>query len=105
MEDEIKLYLNKLFPINRSITGRGNEKTLQILNEICPIEINSIPSGTKCFDWSVPPEWNVKEAWVKNSKGEKVIDFNNSNLHLVSYSCPVNKTIDFNELSFTLFKR
>ncbi len=99
MEDEIKLYLNKLFPINRSITGKGNEKTLQILNKICPIEINSIPSGTKCFDWSVPPEWNVKEAWIKNSKGEKVIDFNNSNLHLVSYSCPVNKTIDFNELS------
>ena len=73
MEDnilkQIDFYLKTLYPINRSITGKGNEKTLQILQDICPLKIKNIPSGTKVFDWTVPPEWNVNKAYIKDLEG------------------------------------
>ena len=103
MIKEIDLYLNKLFYINRSISGKGNEQTLDILKEICPLKIKSIKSNTQVFDWKTPPEWNVKEAWIKDSKGNTIISFDKSNLHLVNYSTPINKTISFNELNKHLF--
>lgn len=90
--------VNELFPICRSITGDGVRKTLSIIKKHVPLEIHEIPSGTKVFDWMVPNEWNIKDAYVKNSQGEKIIDFKNSNLHLVSYSIPVNKKVSINEL-------
>jgi aminopeptidase-like protein len=83
---------HKLFPINRSITGKGVIKTLKIIkDEIPEIKIKKIKSGTKVFDWKIPPEWNVKKAYVLDKKKDKIIDFKQNNLHLVSYSVPVNK--------------
>lgn len=97
--DEIYNLIKKLYPICRSITGNGVRETLNIIKEyIGDLEIHEIPSGTKVFDWTVPKEWNIKDAYVKNSKGEKVIDFNNSNLHVVGYSVPVNKKMNLREL-------
>ena len=78
-----------LFPICRSITGNGVRETLAILRERVPLEIHEVPSGTPVLDWVVPREWNVKDAYVKNSRGERVIDFKRHNLHLMGYSTPV----------------
>src|SRR5436305_2067149 len=72
MKDSIEKYFDKLFPINRSLTGNGNRETLKVLSELVDIRIHEVRSGTNCFDWIVPPEWNVKEAWVKNSEGKKI---------------------------------
>ena len=91
-------YLNRLFPICRSITGQGNRQTLNILNEIIPIDIKEVPSGKKVYDWVIPDEWNINNAWIKTADGTKIIDFKKNNLHVVSYSTPINKSIDWNEL-------
>ncbi len=93
----------KLYPICRSITGDGVRKTLKILKEHIPIKIYEVPTGTKVFDWTVPKEWNVKDAYVKNSKGEKIIDFKKSNLHVLNYSIPVHRRIPLEELKKHLF--
>jgi len=74
MKTKIEEYFDRLWPINRSLTGNGNRETLNILSELVDLKINEVPSGTQCFDWTVPPEWNVKEAWVKDSNGKKIID-------------------------------
>ena len=103
MIKRIDEYLNKLFPLNRSISGKENEKSLEILRQIYPFEIKSIPSNTKVYDWTVPPEWNVNEAWVKDSKGNILINFKDTNLHLVSYSIPLDKKVTYNELAEHLY--
>ena len=90
--------IEDLYPICRSITGNGVRKTLSKLQNIVPIEIHEVPSGKKVFDWTVPKEWNINDAYVKNSKGEKIIDFKKSNLHVLNYSMPINKTISLQEL-------
>lgn len=79
---------DRLFPINRSITGDGVRQSLSILNEIVPISQREYPSGTECFDWTVPREWNVKAAYVKDGQGRTLIDFADNNLHLMGYSIP-----------------
>lgn len=90
----------KLYPIHRSITGEGNVLTLEIIKEQIPIAIKQAPSGEKVFDWEIPPEWNIKSAYVVNlNSGEKVVDFKNHNLHVVGYSQPVDKECSFTELS------
>lgn len=86
MKKEIEKYFDRLWPLNRSLTGKGNRETLKILSEITGMKITEVPSGTKCFDWRVPDEWNVNEAWVKDSKGKLIIDFKKNNLHLLGYS-------------------
>jgi aminopeptidase-like protein len=86
LKQEIEKYFDRLWPINRSLTGNGNRETLGILSELVDLNIREIPSGTQCFDWTVPPEWNVKEAWVKDSSGKRIIDFSQNNLHLLAYS-------------------
>ena len=89
----------ELFPICRSITGNGVRETLNILKRECNLlKIYEVPSGTKVFDWTVPKEWNINDAWVKNSKGEKIIDFKKNNLHVVGYSTPVHKKVSLDEL-------
>ncbi len=103
MIKRIDKYLNELFPLNRSISGKENEKSLEILREIYPFEIKNIPSNTKVYDWTVPPEWNVNEAWVKDSKGNIIINFKDLNLHLVSYSIPIDKKVTYNELKEHLY--
>jgi len=103
MKNKIENYFDRLWPINRSLTGNGNRDTLEILSEIIDLSILEIPSGTKCFDWIVPPEWNVREAWIKNSKGQIVINFSDNNLHLLGYSTPIHKKLTFDELKSNLY--
>lgn len=89
----------KLWPINRCITGDGVRQTLLILSEYLPeLVMHEIPSGSTCFDWTVPREWRVREAWIKDSTGNKVVDFSANNLHLVGYSIPVDVTLSLEEL-------
>jgi len=89
----------KLFPINRSITGDGVKKTLRIIkNEFSNLKIKKIKSGSKVFDWKIPSEWNVKEAYVEDKFGNRIIDFKLNNLHLVSYSVPINRKISKKDL-------
>jgi len=90
--------LSELFPINRSLTGQGVRETLTRLQNFIPLNIHEVKSGTEVFDWTVPPEWNIRDAWIKNEKGEKIVDFQESNLHVVGYSTPVDQTISLTEL-------
>jgi aminopeptidase-like protein len=100
-----KLYslMVKLYPICRSITGDGVRDTLEIIKEIIPIEIKEVPTGKKVFDWTVPKEWNIKDAFIKNSSGEKIVDFKKSNLHVLNYSHPVHIKIRLDELKDHLY--
>lgn len=98
MKHEIEKYFDRLWPINRSLTGNGNRETLKILSELVDMKIREIPSGTQCFDWTVPPEWNVREAWVKDSSGKKIIDFSENNLHLLGYSQGYEGRLTLDEL-------
>ncbi len=86
----IKTFIKDLYNINRSLTGDGNYKTFKYLkSNILPnLKLKKVNSGTKVFDWNIPPEWNVKDAYVKNKYGKKIIDFKKNNLHLMSYSIP-----------------
>ena len=95
---DILRLMTELFPICRSITGAGCRETLAILKRHIPLEVHEVPSGSRVFDWTVPKEWNIRDAYVRNSRGEKVIDFQRSNLHVVSYSVPVRKTMPLAEL-------
>ncbi|MBX7148105.1 DUF4910 domain-containing protein [bacterium] len=95
---EIDRYLKKLFPICRSLTGSGNRETLRILNEITPIDVKEIPSGTKTYDWVVPPEWDIRGAFIGLPDGTRIADFKENNLHVMSYSIPVQKTLSWEEL-------
>lgn len=95
---DIESYLTRLFPLCRSITGEPNRETLRILQEIIPITIHEVPSGTPVYDWTVPDEWNISDAWIENSDGERLLEFSDNNLHVVSYSQPIESTIDWSEL-------
>ena len=89
----------KMFPICRSITGNGVRDTLEILKTIYDdIKIYEVPTGTQVFDWKVPKEWNIRDAYIENSVGEKIVDFKQSNLHVMGYSLPVNKIVSLDEL-------
>lgn len=87
-----------LYPICRSITGDGFRETLRRLADRLPMEIREVPTGTRVFDWTVPREWNIRDAWIKNPSGEKVIDFRKSNLHVLNYSVPVHRKMALTEL-------
>jgi len=95
--------MRELYPICRSITGDGVRNTLNILKKEISLAVHEVASGTKVFDWTVPQEWNIKDAYVKNSRGEKIIDFTKSNLHVLNYSVPVNKRVSLEELKEHLF--
>jgi aminopeptidase-like protein len=89
----------KLFTLCRSITGSGIRETLKIIkNEFPELKINHVKSGTKAFDWTIPPEWNIKTAYVLDKYGNKIINFNENNLHVVGYSIPINKVLTKKEL-------
>jgi aminopeptidase-like protein len=88
-----------LWSINRSLTGEGNRQSLKILQTIVEkLYIREIPSGNQCFDWQIPPEWNIREAWIKSPSGEKIVDFSNHNLHVVGYSQPIAGRFSLSEL-------
>jgi aminopeptidase-like protein len=100
---EMYQLIAELYPICRSITGNGVRQTLGRLQRLIPLTIQEVPTGTRVFDWTVPPEWNIRDAYVKNSRGERVIDFQKSNLHVVNYSTPVHKTMRLEGLKSYLF--
>jgi aminopeptidase-like protein len=103
--DVMSELIERLYPICRSITGDGVRQTLKILQEHIPLVVREVPSHTPVFDWTVPKEWNIRDAYIKNSKGEKIVDFQKSNLHVLNYSLPVNKKVSLDELkahAFTL---
>ena len=96
---ELYALCDRLFPICRSITGNGVRETLRVLQSVCPaMTLHEVPTGTQVFDWIVPKEWNIRDAWIKNSKGEKILDFAKSNLHVMGYSIPVNQKVTLEEL-------
>lgn len=97
--ENIHKLIERLFPICRSITGNGVRETLKILKEYVPeLKMFEVPSGTKVFDWVVPREWNIREAYIEDSKGNRIIDFKKCNLHVVGYSLPVDKRLSLEEL-------
>ena len=99
---EMKSLAAELFPICRSITGDGLRKTLHRIQQEIPIRIHEVPSGTQVLDWTIPDEWNIRDAWIKNSRGERVVDFQQSNLHVVNYSSPVRARFSLSELKARL---
>jgi aminopeptidase-like protein len=91
-------FMADVFPFCRSITGAGLRETLNRIGEVIPLQITEVPSGTQVFDWTVPREWNISDAWVADAGGKRVIDFRNSNLHVVNYSVPVARTMTLDDL-------
>jgi len=100
---EMYQLVTELYPICRSITGNGVRETLRIIEKHIPLKIHNVPTGTPVFDWTVPREWNITDAYVKNSRGERVIDFQTSNLQVVNYSVPVKRRMSLAELRPRLF--
>lgn len=99
MKADIQHYFHRLWPICRSITGNGLRESLNILKEIVPLEITEVPTGTQVFDWTVPKEWNIKDAYILTPEGRKIADFSKNNLHVVNYSTPINVEISYDELA------
>lgn len=101
---ELHALLERLFPICRSLTGDGVRQTLAIVREYLPaLQVHEVPSGTPVLDWTVPAEWNIRDAWVKNAAGERVIDFQQHNLHVLGYSTPVRGWFSRQELEEHLY--
>ena len=95
---ELYQFASKIYPICRSITGNGVRETLRHVKSVVDIDIHEVPSGTEVFDWKVPREWNIRDAYIKGPNGEKVVDFKVHNLHVLNYSIPVNKKLPLAEL-------
>src|SRR5918994_3239959 len=95
--------IERLYPICRSLTGAGVRQTLDVLQEHIALVVQSVPSNTEVFDWTVPKEWNIRDAYIKNSNGERIVDFNQSNLHVLGYSVPVDKRVSLAELKAHCF--
>ncbi|MGB8223263.1 MAG: DUF4910 domain-containing protein, partial [Polyangiales bacterium] len=95
-----KMYglIEELYPICRSITGNGVRETLNRISRIVPLEIHEVPTGTQVFDWTVPREWNVEEAFIEDRNGKRLVDFRDHSLHLVSYSVPVDGVFEWDDL-------
>ena len=100
---EMHRFVTEIYPICRSITGNGLRETLRRIQSHIPLTIHEVPSGTQVLDWAVPKEWNIRDAYIKNSRGERVVDFRKSNLHVVGYSIPVRKKLSLAELREHLF--
>jgi aminopeptidase-like protein len=106
--EDLYSFAAELFPICRSITGNGLRQTLAMIRNRIPLETFEVPSGTQVFDWIVPKEWNVVDAYIKDRTGKRVVDFQQNNLHLMNYSSPVHATMPLGELKphlFTLLRR
>src|SRR6187455_2315494 len=95
---ELMELIAELYPICRSITGNGVRQTLDILGRYAPLARSEVPSGTRVLDWTVPREWNIRDAYVANAAGERVVDFRKHNLHVVNYSVPVRGRFSLAEL-------
>jgi aminopeptidase-like protein len=100
---EMHAFMAELYPICRSITGDGLRETLNGISRRIPLELTEIPSGTQVFDWTVPREWNIRDAYVKDEQGRRVIDFKQSNLHVLNYSVPIKASMTLQELKPRLY--
>jgi aminopeptidase-like protein len=101
--EDLHSFAAELYPICRSITGTGIRETLELINTRIPLEITEVPSGTEVFDWTVPKEWNIRDAYIKDASGNRVVDFQRSNLHVVNYSIPVHAAMSLTELEPHLY--
>jgi aminopeptidase-like protein len=102
--NEMHQWATVLFPLNRSLTGDGVRQTLAFIKEHLPnLKIIEVPSGTDAFDWKVPKEWAIEDAWIADLTGKKLIDFKRNNLHVMGYSVPVDKIVSRDELESHLF--
>ncbi|MBE1499056.1 aminopeptidase-like protein [Amycolatopsis lexingtonensis] len=95
---ELHALVERLYPICRSITGDGVRQTLDIIGEHIALERHEVPTGTAVLDWTIPQEWNIRDAYVAAPSGERVIDFQELNLHVVGYSVPVRRRMPLSEL-------
>jgi aminopeptidase-like protein len=95
---DLMALIHRLYPICRSITGNGVRETLGIVGDHIPLDLHEVRSGERVLDWTVPPEWNIRDAYVADPSGRRVIDFRRSNLHVVNYSIPINRRMTLDEL-------
>ena len=100
---EMHAFITPLYPLCRSITGNGVRQTLKEIGAQIPLEIREVATGTRVLDWTVPREWNIRDAWVKNRQGERIIDFQQSNLHVVGYSQPIRQHMRGRDLQSHVF--
>lgn len=103
LAQEMYSMITQLFPTCRSITGNGIRKTLSALGNWVDLDVHEVPTGYQAFDWTVPKEWNIRDAYVKDPNGIKVIDFNENNLHVLNYSAPISSTMSFKDLQSHLY--
>jgi aminopeptidase-like protein len=95
---DMHAFMTELFPICRSISGEGLRRTLRMIEERVPIEIHEVVTGSTAFDWTVPNEWNIRDAYIMDGTGRRLVDFRSSNLHVMSYSRPVRARMTLGEL-------
>jgi len=100
---EMHEFMKELYPFCRSITGDGLRTTLHHIQKRIPLIMHEVPTGTQVFDWTIPKEWNIRDAYIKDSHGNRVVDFQQSNLHVVSYSLPIHRKMTLDELKPHLF--
>lgn len=96
--EQLYRFAADLYPLCRSITGSGIRETIRRIGERIPLDISEVPTGTQVFDWTVPREWNIRDAYIKDSSGRRIVDFQQNNLHVVNYSTPVQATLSLDEL-------
>ena len=94
----------ELYPICRSITGDGIRRTLSMIGERIPLKIHEVPSGTQVFDWTVPNEWNIQDAYIVCPDGTRLADFKKSNLHVLNYSAPIRARMPLSKLRPHLYQ-
>lgn len=100
---EIYALAAEIYPICRSITGNGVRRTLDALACHIGLTVHEVPTGVQVFDWTVPREWNIRDAYIANERGERVLDFRNSSLHVLNYSTPVRAKLPLSELKKHIF--
>lgn len=100
---EMHRFMAELYPVCRSITGEGTRATLRRIGELIPVTTHEIPTGTQVFDWTVPKEWNVRDAYIADTGGHRLVDFRRSNLHVLNYSVPVRGRVSLETLKSHLF--
>jgi aminopeptidase-like protein len=101
--EEIFALATEIYPICRSITGDGVRRTLRQLARHIDLEVHEVPTGTQVFDWEIPREWTIRDAWIKNAAGERIVDFRRCNLHVLNYSRPVRAQLPLEELKKHVF--
>lgn len=100
---QLHQFASELYPICRSITGDGIRQTLALIGKRIPLEYTEVPSGAQVFDWTVPKEWSIREAYIKNAQGQRIVDFKDCNLHVLNYSAPLHATMTLEELRPHIF--